>query len=413
MLWKDFLTGWGTQEQNAFLFLQWCLHILSNNSDEPVDKWCDWSKISVRNTSSTDPKGNPVYFQIGKWVLIDLFGVRLDLHHLQDRLQRDNHNNDNLMDTFTKTIHASCLRHHLQTFFRQMVKYWKARKCVDKDDKDDDKLKKDGSGQPETKPKPMDVIMKMIHKSGWCHWRCSSCAAWTELVREEIVGPSIEEDLYNIRGASTKKFTLEEWIRIFTLNGKVTAREAGKMVGRGGMERQMWVQSALVFQREFLQICEHTTSVELRQKFLNFLLGEVEQRSSEKDFLEHTGTKKELGEWIVRKAPVMVADIKQWLVTNFKFIPFSQIDFTRMIQSILIFRYGWEELKPSTNIEEEEMTGQGENPWSMFAVTTVLLEEYDRAKCRSVLQEERERDTRWEWILERHPMRRDLRQDIC
>jgi hypothetical protein len=64
-------------------------------------------------------------------------------------------------------------------------------------------------------------------------------------------------------------------------------------------------------------------------------------------------------------------------------------------------------------MEEEEMTGQGENPWSMFAVTTVLLEEYDRAKCRSVLQEERERDTRWEWILERHPMRRDLRQDIC
>jgi len=385
MKWEEFLKGWGTEDQNLFLFAQWCLWVHKAIKEEDsftLREWCDWNRLEVQTASMRETDGTPVVFYIGEVAVLDLFGFRII-------------NNTSLVtqkpvafstDHFTHWVHSGCHLHVLQTFLRKFVNIAKNNTH--------------GEGR-------MVLLIRILRRCGWLSWRCSSCTELVELIRRDIVEVSEdlgEKDPYQIRTnrvPASNIFSMEEWIRLLLGNGRLEIDDPSVLLERDDVKR-VWTQAALTLQEETRKVFQHTTLMNMRDKFIDYLCGigastTIQQRRSCSAGQEG---------WIDAVAPILVKDVQQWLVTHFKFIPFSEIDFGRMVRALLIFCAGF--LMENQGKSREKQETVTEDPWSLFCMTMVLLETHDRALCRGFPKE----DTKMEFLRDYHPTQRRQTQTV-
>ena len=372
MKWEIFLKEWGTEDQNVFLFMQWCLW-----SAPDATTWCDWSRLEVEMVSMRNPDGSPVVFTIGETRVLDLFGVRL-------RCSKASSGGVGFSaDTFTHWVHAGCKTHLFQTFFRKLVSIARERKSP-----------------------PTGTLMflcTILKKSGWLSWRCGTCASLVETIRENILsGGDTEEDPYGLhqkkvsKKAASAPLSTEEWVRLLACNGRFAIEDPSPVLV-GGEASKVWVQSALAVQKETRKILEHTTQMKMRQDFLDALAEAVASEAST------APASPDRQAWIREASPRLRTTIQQWLVTNFRFIPFSEIDFERLSTAVLIFRtafFGRSTVDHYSPPEPPLETIEG-----LFQMSTLLLEPHDRQVCQSESSE-------MEYCRAFHPMHRQTAK-IC
>ena len=385
MKWEEFLKGWGTEDQNLFLFAQWCLWVhkaIEEEDSSRLREWCDWNRLEVQTASMRETDGTPVVFYIGEVAVLDLFGFRLI--NLNPATQTTTTQKPVAFSTdhFTHWVHSGCHLHVLQTFLRKFVNIAKNNTH--------------GEGR-------MALLLRILRRCGWLSWRCSSCTELVELIRRDIVEVSEdlgEKDPYQIRTnrvPASNIFSMEEWIRLLLGNGRLEIDDPSVLLERDDVKR-VWTQAALTLQEETRKVFQHTTLMTMRDKFIDYLCGigastTLQQRRS----CRPTGQEG----WIDGVAPILVKDVQQWLVTHFKFIPFSEIDFGRMVRALLIFCAGFLMEENQGKRREPQETVQ-EDPWSLFCMTMVLLETHDRALCRGNPKE----DTKMEFLRDYHPTQR-------
>jgi hypothetical protein len=326
-----------------------------------------------------------VVFTIGNTRVLDLFGVRLRLlpspvHVTGEAAVAGGFS----AETFTHWVHAGCTTHLFQTFLRRLVTLATRERA---------------SPIAGT----MMFLCKIIKKSGWVSWRCATCAALVEVIREDILVPGMEEqDPYGLRqkssgGEASAPLSTEEWVRLLACNGRLAVGDPAPVLVAGGEARKVWVRAALAVQGETRKILEHTTQTKMRADFLDALAEAVAKEAS-------TAPEEDRQKWIQDASSRLRAVIQQWLVTNFRFIPFSEIDFDRLSTALLIFRTAF--FSDSTRNPQPPREEDGlETVEGLFQMSTLLLEPHDRSLCLCVYEKE-------EWKKELavcrdyHPMHR-------
>ena len=391
MKWETFLVEWGTEDQNVFLFLQWCLSVMSvmsarEGSRDTIGAWCDWSRLEVEMAPMRKPDGCPVIFTIGNRRVLDLFGVRLRCTPSPVLVDGNATASVFSAETFTHWVHAGCTTHLFQTFLRRLVTL-----------------------ATRERSSPIEgtllLLCRILKKSGWVSWRCATCAALVEVIREDILIPGMEEqDPYGLRqkasggGEASAPLSTEEWVRLLACNGRLAVGDPTPVLVAGGEARKVWVRAALAVQGETRKILEHTTQTKMRADFLDALAEAVAKEAS-------TAPEEDRQKWMQDASSRVRAVIQQWLVTNFRFIPFSEIDFDRLSTALLIFRTAFfsESTQPSSLPPQEE--NGLETVEGLFQMSTLLLEPHDRSLCLGVYEKE-------EWKKELaicrdyHPMHR-------
>jgi hypothetical protein len=187
------------------------------------------------------------------------------------------------LDVFTTMIHGKSGIHRIQTFLRMLY-----------------------SLLPFTSP-----LAKLLVYTGWLDWKCEDCSQWVSMVKK------MQRDPYGVQ----TDLTLEEWVLLVQGHDN-----AGAHVIHSG---SIMSKAALIFQEEFLKICSHTTIPTTRRQMISHLGSLVAPISS-------VGSESD----IVVLARDIIPRWKDWLIQHVKFIPFSQIDFERMLHGLLMFRCG-------------------------------------------------------------------------
>ena len=359
MKWELFLKEWGTEDQNVFLFMQWCLWSIGSASE--ATKWCDWSRLEVEMVPMRNPGGSPVVFTIGETRVLDLFGVRLCSK--ADKSDKASGVVGFSAETFTHWVHAGCTTHPIQTFLRKFVM----------------------TATRERKSPPTGALMflcTILKKSGWLSWRCGTCASLVETIRENILsGGDTEEDPYGLhqkkssKKAASAPLSTEEWVRLLACNGRFAVEDPSPVLV-GGEARKVWVQAALAVQKETRKILEHTTQMKMRQDFLDALAEAVASEATT------APTSPDRQAWIRDASPRLRTTIQQWLVTNFRFIPFSEIDFERLSTAVLIFRTAFFNRSTISTVSSSPEPPL-ETIEGLFQMSTLLLEPHDRQVCQS------------------------------
>lgn len=312
--WREFLAFEQCGAQNLFLFWQWCVWVSVATTIDRVRELCDWTRLGVaflpvRGRAGT---GYPEAISIGhRWMFL--------YHPVILRVLPEGTfatggeilppPNAFSLEGFTLSLHPGCVEHHLQTFLRSMLRIL-LRQCE--------------------KEPALTGLVKLLRVSPWITWKCASCEEAVRFVRQ-TVDAFAEIDPY---GTDLGWLTIPEWIRLAIAGGE-TASEGWPphpllVDHNDDCGRQDLRHACSAFQEEFGKLCQYTKLVSVRQH----LLGACER------LLVETGGPLRPEESVEERARVMAVSLKDWLIKNMKFIPFSTIDFDRLCRGLFLYRFG-------------------------------------------------------------------------
>lgn len=342
-LWREFIAIPHNGYPTVFLLMQWCLRVMSATSRDEIRALCDWSRLRVENVPlSMDhlQEGIPEGMRIGKYILVNYFHIRLTVdENVPDTLPTDRETT-----SFTAALHPHSCRHKIQDFLREFL------------------VLVESASDP-----VLRATVRLIRFSTWMSWRCDPCHQWIQFLHG-IVRRLSEEDPYGMEGCH---LTVHDWLRLSMAS---TTRVGGTAHPMHHLERERenLMEAAVIFQQEFRKICRHTAIESIRQACLEECARIIPC---------HPGHDGRSHEDTVRS---MAAQLRQWLIDHMKFIPFTQIRFTRMCQALLVFRYG--NTFSGKDIPDQESTPDWSflrtdplmDPRFLFDMMCIYLEHHDR-----------------------------------